>query len=992
LSALLLLCVVIAFLAWPSGSDPKSASGPQGGPDHRNASGLQNATEPGQPPPLELPDDPVESVRYLVAELAMIPLSDWRADGDTPNTARVREIYSYIQAAGAGASASLVEEIRPKFNVRPRLVDHSARARGEYNRAYRRAAITLLGKLDHPEADSVLKDVAIEYCHSTEIRSTALLVLVERRGVDALSEVARSERGGEDVIRALGEIGTQEAIDAIVDYATEVDAELRNGRRPPNYRGLPAAIEILGKSNDARAEPVLVALAKTGGNRFDAALDALASREPAPVNILIDLLRDERLYVDYKEAVGERLLRIGEPAIEPLIKLFNSQNDKTGPTGSWQLFDLCLNVLGKTGDARVVEPFIQAIQQDEELRNDELRMHRVTGVLGRIDDPKVTVALARMMLSGQKGAPQAAVALRYQGLRAVPSLTSALYHVDVSRHAAESLAYLGEPGIAPLTDFLSGTTDGTPRQLVIEGGWRESTNDAAARQARVATSLTKIDSPKVIAPLLQIFVQPKLPLETQGWILAGLHGRPEPEAGAALTEILDRGNLHRKLRDAIIRGLAHRKFEPATAVMRKILDAADQGIPIERTAKVGLDAAEALGQLAGVPYLRELLEHQDLKVRIITAKALRNRVDVPILRELLQHQDLEVRIVIAEALGRARDRESYPSVCGVFNEVNSLDDFDLEKLDKVMKWRGIITVIEAMRAIAPNDERTHVAMLWLDARTAMDKLSSARLTDILDQQELVRPFSVSIIEELDRRKYEPAVPTFLKFLDAGGAVRLASHRALGNLASVELLRELLEDQDLHPPARTAIASELGRARDTESYPSLCRLFDEIESLDDPVRAHIDDLAEAMIAIAPNDRQTHLAMLWLDTDTQLAALEKLAADGKARAPLTAGLERAREALAKLTPSAGIRRPLPLYDRTVIVIDRGRGTRELRKATDVPGYRANMITPEQYRRSFLPVGAAAQRAQWDAQVRAHERRDTAELIKRYEAVLKDLPTAP
>jgi HEAT repeat protein len=156
------------------------------------------------------------------------------------------------------------------------------------------------------------------------------------------------------------------------------------------------AVMILGDMNDPLSvEPLIDSLKdkpitssiETDILRVEVAKALGKIKDTRAIQPLIDALSYENYNV--KERSAEALTEIGEPSVEPLIKLLRAQN--TGP----QIF--AAKILGNIRDPRAVEPLIQNLllsAADNKAWNFRLE---ATRALGKIKDPRAVDPLEMML-------------------------------------------------------------------------------------------------------------------------------------------------------------------------------------------------------------------------------------------------------------------------------------------------------------------------------------------------------------------------------------------------------------------------------------------------------------------------------------------------------------------------------------------------------------------------------------------------------------------
>jgi HEAT repeat protein len=199
------------------------------------------------------------------------------------------------------------------------------------------------------------------------------------------------------------------------------------------------------------------------------------------------------------------LVRIGAPAVEPLIAALQDEKDAVrqaavkvlGEIGdarvveglltrledeSWIVRGSAAEALGRIGDARAVEGLLTQLEdEDEGVRGSAAE------ALGRIGDARaIGGLLARLEDKDPSVRWMAAEALgRIGDARAMEPLTAALQDSDgdVRRAATEALVKIGAPAVGPLTTALKNEKDAV-RHAAAEAleqiGWRPDWSEAGA--------------------------------------------------------------------------------------------------------------------------------------------------------------------------------------------------------------------------------------------------------------------------------------------------------------------------------------------------------------------------------------------------------------------------------------------------------------------------------------------------------------------------------
>jgi HEAT repeat protein len=224
----------------------------------------------------------------------------------------------------------------------------------------------------------------------------------------------------------------------------------------------------LGEIGDARAvEPLIQALKEENkGIRWNAvgALDKLGWKPEDDI--------EKALYLIAKEE-WDKLVKLGEPAVEPLIQALKDKdiNVRRGAA----------ETLGKTGDARAVEPLIQALKEE----NEDIRRNAALA-LGEIGNAKAVEPLIQALKDEDRYVRRyTAWALGGIGEPAVESLILILKDKDnyFRSRAAETLGGIGEPAVEPLIQALK-DKDVDVRKIAAE-------------------TLGEIGDARVVGPLIQ---------------------------------------------------------------------------------------------------------------------------------------------------------------------------------------------------------------------------------------------------------------------------------------------------------------------------------------------------------------------------------------------------------------------------------------------------------------------------------------------------------
>lgn len=194
------------------------------------------------------------------------------------------------------------------------------------------------------------------------------------------------------------------------------------------------------------AAKALNKLGWTPGNDVEKANYLAANREwdeleklgQVAIEPLIRILRDENGEVG--EPAKQSIVRIREPAMEPLIHALGDENDHAR--------ECAADALGDINDNRAVEPLISA------LSDGNFFVQRKAAIsLGKLKDSRAVVPLIKLLRDKRRYIVEAACwALKEIGEAAVQPLVGALIEGRVA--AAEALVMMGRPAVQPLIQLL----------------------------------------------------------------------------------------------------------------------------------------------------------------------------------------------------------------------------------------------------------------------------------------------------------------------------------------------------------------------------------------------------------------------------------------------------------------------------------------------------------------------------------------------------------
>ena len=144
------------------------------------------------------------------------------------------------------------------------------------------------------------------------------------------------------------------------------------------------------------------------------------------------ILKDKNDYVQQNAATA--LGNIGEPALEPLLKMLGNEDGNVRKNAAM--------ALGQIGDAKAVEPLIEALEDEFVL----VQQNAATA-LGQIGDARAVEPLIEVLLKDKN------------------------WYWDVIKSAAVALGNIGEPAIEPLFKALEGEGYYVQRRVAMALGY-----------------------------------------------------------------------------------------------------------------------------------------------------------------------------------------------------------------------------------------------------------------------------------------------------------------------------------------------------------------------------------------------------------------------------------------------------------------------------------------------------------------------------------------
>lgn len=273
--------------------------------------------------------------------------------------------------------------------------------------------------------------------------------LVKKKDIDGLLKALRYKKAHYirmKAAEALGKLRDKKAVDQLIHALEDEDEFVRR-----------EAAEALGKIRNKKAvDPLIHMLMDKDEYVRTYAAEALGKiRDKKAVDPLIHVIKDE----DMGEAATVALIRLGEPAVKPLIQMLKDKNEDVRERAVWALEKLgwepkrdigkarylivkgewdelvqlgqlavgplihalededaranAAEALGKIGDEKAVDPLIHTLEDEERMVR-----RNAAGALGRIGDKKAVGPLIQMLKDKNE---------------------------DVRNNAAEALSRIGDP-------------------------------------------------------------------------------------------------------------------------------------------------------------------------------------------------------------------------------------------------------------------------------------------------------------------------------------------------------------------------------------------------------------------------------------------------------------------------------------------------------------------------------------------------------------------
>jgi HEAT repeat protein len=318
------------------------------------------------------------------------------------------------------------------------------------NKLVIRKAVLALGRLKSPEAVEPLMELVLKNPLSS-VRSAAILAFIEigsNKPTQLLINMLLSSEYPSIAVeagKALEKIGDSRVVQPLSLFIHDKTQDLSLREE---------AVEVLGKMKTQDAVGNLVA-----------ALDS-----------------------DLKEKVSGILVKVGKPAVMPLLAELNNNDEST----MWEI----VTILGEIGDTEATEPLLALLV--DESKDEYDRAEYVTTALGKIRDPKTVDSLIKLA-SEHIETPLPIGSVRTLGdigdKRAAEPLIAILEDEDTADCAhlrMEACQALGK-----IRDIRA--VESLIRIL------RDTRNNIAAIRGAAASALVQFDDDRIELPLLQYY-------------------------------------------------------------------------------------------------------------------------------------------------------------------------------------------------------------------------------------------------------------------------------------------------------------------------------------------------------------------------------------------------------------------------------------------------------------------------------------------------------
>lgn len=675
----------------------------------------------------------------------------------------------------------------------------------------RKATVIALGKLDDARAIhplfSKLEDSDSLVCMETK---NALYRTWDLAAVDPLLEELKSDNpiSRREAARYLPRFPAPRVNDRLAEVMAQDQVDFVRDE----------ALTALATMRDSRAVPPLIAM--------------LQNKKPLLLN----------KFIDNRGRAARLLGQIRDPrAVEPLLKLVTESTDSQS---------IIIAALGAIGDVRAINPLFALLTNP-----DTKKQRSVIEALEQFSKTAVPEILPALKADYPIVRCQAARMLGRLGERsAVTPLIAALHDKDltVKNSVIQALGALKDiRAVKPLAVILqqkvvtcdpeaekarSDPQSGMPMALGVPYSNpslafnKETTVDGITLRISAIFSLSKIDDPVVVAPLVKAYnSNERLVSKAAEQGLRYLHN---PRAGAALIPLL--GRIKADKLPAMYEILGSIGGPQAAGYFIGKLHSADPAIRLKAISYLYLNTDKRVPAA-----LLNALHDPDGLVRCTAANGL-GKLKVakafdPLLKMLTTDSDNNARASAAYALGELKAIKAVPALIDTLQNTEDVTVFMLTcmALGNIGDTRAVQVMISAMK----NKDEMLRSQAIESIATFDDPRVTTALLDVLNHSPApirpkiaipndIRPTIRSkAVQALALRKETGVTETLIGLLnDQEFAVRTAAVEALGlrnDAKAVEPLVDLLQ-RDVY--SRQVVAKVLGQLKDPRAVQPLIRVY------------------------------------------------------------------------------------------------------------------------------------------------------------------------
>jgi HEAT repeat protein len=587
-------------------------------------------------------------------------------------------------------------------------------------------------------------------------------------------------------------------------------------------------VEWLGRSGLAEAiPPLLVAVADDSWSVRQAATETLAAFDPAVLLPALEAaLRDDE-NAGMRNASMEIYVKMGEPAVEPLLLLLSDRDE--------EIRNFAAVMLGTLRDGRAVQPLIGALRDPNVnvrhcaatslgqigseaavlpligvLRTEPWLQYPAISALGEIGDPRATVALLDLLDDELLRGPVMTALGNLAGREALPQLVPHLYDPDpILRNLAIQAVVSIEQRVTAAGESLDpGVQAALRREDLVDHLLATLSGDDLQSQRTAAITLGWLKEARAERPLVELLGEPSLQeYVTHALVSIGCQDRSAYEYGLA--------HAHDAVRQGTIRCLAWIAPPKGIELVAPLIHDPSPEVRAEAVGAIGRlgdeDAAMLLFELLGDE--SELIQESAMGALV---RLTPERV-VPLLIRALSGPDAQVLIRAAEALGLLRSPEAAPALIALSEDPRE------DVRQAAIRALGEIEapgVADLLRRSLADDSSLVRQQAALSLGKLQDPETTADLLPFLDDPDPKMRFVT--LKALGQIRNPEALPRVISFLsDKRKELRFAAVEALGTMRALAAVRPLvgaLGDADRN--LRRAAAESLGSIADPQAIPAL----------------------------------------------------------------------------------------------------------------------------------------------------------------------------